>query len=197
MLEVVVRLLLVLSAPPLGPAAGIPALSMANTERRGELAALPTELIALVAVSLDARSLGSLAAASAECQAATRGALVAALRVTVRRCLARKYCDVKSRVSAAQVACPYFCLPPDLLEIPAGAFQGCATLTALALPAALTAVSENAFRGCRKLTNLSLPAALTSIGDDACRRCISLAEIKFPATLETIGDGAFAGCTAL
>ena len=56
---------------------------MANMERRGELAALPAELVALVANSLDAHSLGNLAVASAECQAATRGALLAALLATV------------------------------------------------------------------------------------------------------------------
>ena len=59
------------------------ARSMNMQERRGELAALPAELVALVANSLDAQSLGNLAVASAECQAATRGALLAALLATV------------------------------------------------------------------------------------------------------------------
>ena len=63
---------------------GTRARSMAHFERRGgELAALPAELVALVANSLDAHSLGNLAVASAECQAATRGALLAALLATV------------------------------------------------------------------------------------------------------------------
>ena len=69
-----------------------------------------------------------------------------------------KYTDIASRVSAAQVACPYFCLQSDLLEIPTGA-----TLRSLTLPVALTAIADNAFRSCKNLANLTLPAALTII----------------------------------
>ena len=97
-------------------------------------------------------------------------------------------------MSDALVACPYFCCPPDLLEIPAGAFQDCATLTELTLPAAVTAIGVNGFRG-SKLTKINLPTSLTSIGDDAFRRCSSLTELTLPAALNSIGDGAFAGCS--
>ena len=75
-----------------------------------------------------------------------------------------KYTDIASRVSAAQVACPYFCLQSDLLEIPTGA-----TLRSLTRPVALTAIADNAFRSCKNLANLTLPAALTIIGVVASR----------------------------
>ncbi len=62
-------------------------------------------------------------------------------------------------------------------KLPAGAFDGCATLTEITLPATLTGIGDHAFRGCAALTAIEIPASVTSIGNAAFNSCSSLATV--------------------
>jgi hypothetical protein len=83
---------------------------------------------------------------------------------------------------------------PAVIEVGAGAFYGCTTLTAVSLPAATT-ISDAAFINCTSLTSLSLPAAET-IGYSAFSTCESLETVSLPAAT-SIGGYAFWNCNSL
>ena len=108
----------------------------------------------------------------------------------------------------------------SLKELPANAFAGCTSLTAIRLPknaanigdhafdgctglktivttSALRNIGEAAFAGCVKLTGIHLPDGLTAIGAKTFEGCVTLTALTLPATLQSIGDRAFAGCTKL
>ena len=101
-------------------------------------------------------------------------------------------------------------------------FNGCSSLTEIALPAGVTSIGQYAFfnckllarvlnlentkvtkirdgvfKGCAALAEVSLPASLTSIGNYAFEGCSSLTEIALPAGVTSIGGSAFKGCTLL
>ena len=147
------------------------------------LTSLPAELITLVAEPLDAYSLAAFATASAACLAAAHSELRARLFAVVVRCLVpgaslRTPGVFPSRISNAQVACPYFCFPEDLVAIKGGAFRDVTSLTKLdCLPAALTTIGNCAFSGCCSLTELFLPEGLITIGYGAFEECVSLREL--------------------
>lgn len=204
---------------------------MEQSDEPCALSSLPPELLVLVAEKLDEKqSLANLAAASAMCLHAANGELRAALLASVKKCLHTQLDErwlvpdfwCQGRVSDAQVSCPYFCLPDDLVVLPPGTFRGCAlveltlptTLTSignfvfrlcaslakltLRHPTALTHIGNNAFDNCSALAELDLlPATLTSIGNFSFQDCTSLTSLALPATLASIGDGAFEGCEAL
>ena len=167
-------------------------MANADSDAPHTFASLPPELITLVAEELDARSLARFAAASTLCQAAAHSELRAALRTAVQRSMV----PGAGRIRNALVLCPYFCLPDDLVAIPAGVFRGCIFLTSpLTLPAGLTTIGDRAFEG-TSLTELTFPASLTTIGICAFRGT-PLAKVTLPPTIATIGLGAFSGCIFL
>ena len=89
-------------------------------------------------------------------------------------------------------------IPPSLNEIGSGAFQGCTSLTKIALLSpTLTQIGAAAFLNCSSLTEITLPPSLAEIGYRAFFQCTSLTEITLPASLTKIGAGAFAWCTSL
>ena len=167
------------------------------------LTSLPAELLTLVAEALDAQSLAAFAAASAACLAAAHSELRARLLGVVVRCLVPGASLLTpgvfpSRISNAQVACPYFRFPDDLVAIKGGAFSDNTSLTKLdCLPAALTTIGNCAFRGCFSLRELTLPESLITIGYGAFEECISLRELTIPAAVTSIGDTAFRRCSSL
>ena len=178
------------------------------------LTSLPAELLTLVAEALDAQSLAAFAAASAACLAAAHSELRARLLGVVVRCLVPGASLLTpgvfpSRISNAQVACPYFRFPDDLVAMKGGAFSDNTSLTKLdCLPAALTTIGNCAFRGCFSLRELTLPESLITIGYGAFEECISLRELTrcvsssltqltLPAAMSTIDNYAFDGCESL
>ena len=174
------------------------------------IASLPDELIVLIAVTLDAPSLASFAAASAFCLAAAHGELAelrAALLAAVQRCLT--HCAT----FGAGVACPHFRLPDDLVEakafmgrdflihvksLPIGETFSSTSRCQLILPAGLDTIKPGAFRGC-SMRKLILPAALTTLDIDAFFGCRSLTDVDISgaAALTVIGKGAFMYCGSL
>ena len=98
------------------------ALDVNNTDESHTLERLPPELLMLVAEEIDAPCIARFAAASTVCLAAAQGELRAALRTAVQRCLE----PGAGPISDACIACPYFHLPDDLVDLPEGAFRGSA-----------------------------------------------------------------------
>jgi len=113
-------------------------------------------------------------------------------------------------------------LPPMLVCVGKGAFNGCRSLAVLELPTALQAIEREAFAhcaalasidlsrctsldqiearafdGCTALAAVALPEHLRELEDRAFNGCTSLVAIALPAALAELGSGAFARCTAL
>ncbi|MBQ7443525.1 MAG: C10 family peptidase [Bacteroidaceae bacterium] len=106
-----------------------------------------------------------------------------------------------------------------LATIPADAFAGCVSLTAITLPEAVRTIGSRAFAECRNLKTLRMPDTVAEIGDSAfagCKAltaigiaaasriepntfegCAALTAFTVPATVVAIGDRAFAGCTRI
>ena len=77
------------------------------------------------------------------------------------------------------------------------AFNGCKSLTSIAIPEGVTSIGYNAFRGCESLTSITIPEGVTSIGEDAFNGCKSLTSIAIPEGVTSIGYSAFRGCESL
>ena len=166
------------------------------------LSCLPAELLTRVAEALNAQCLANFAAVCTECLAAAHCPLRATL-------LAVWLCRERAWVCDALVACPYFwttvlphdncddektqydqtVLPParPIAAIPAHFFEGCTSLTSIALPATLTTIGNYAFSGCIRLTHVALPATVTTIRCGAFCGCISIRRLALPAALTTFG----------
>ena len=173
------------------------------------IASLPDELLVLIAVTLDAPSLASFAAASAFCLAAAHGELAelrAALLAAVQRCLT--HCAT----FGAGVACPHFRLPDDLVEakafmgrdflihvksLPIGETFSSTSRCQLILPAGLDTIKPGAFRDC-SMRKVVLPAALTTL-EYAFYGCLSLTDVDISgaAALTRIGRAVFRNCSSL
>ena len=85
----------------------------------------------------------------------------------------------------------------NVTSIGSGAFEGCTSLTSIALPDGLTSIGDQAFCGCSSLTSIDLPDGLTSIGGSAFYGCSSLTSINLPDGLTSIRGCAFASCSSL
>ncbi len=88
-------------------------------------------------------------------------------------------------------------LPKGLKRIGDRAFDGCTALKTVEMPAGLQQVGEAAFRGCAKLVNFALPTSVDVLGASALEGCKALTALTLPAALTRIGDRALAGCTKL
>ena len=88
-------------------------------------------------------------------------------------------------------------IPNGLTSIGNAAFNGCTALTSITLPNSLASIGNSAFSGCTVLTNVALPKSVTSLGSSAFNNCTGLTSITIPEGLIGIGDSAFSGCTGL
>ena len=71
-------------------------------------------------------------------------------------------------------------------------FQGCTSLSSIALPNTLKVIGTYAFTGCTALTSLTLPNSLKEIGSAAFWNS-GLTSVVLPESIETIGSSAFQG----
>ena len=79
-------------------------------------------------------------------------------------------------------------------------FAGCSALVHVSIPPNVVAIGAGAFEGCTGLRSVSWPLAHTSeahIGPGAFANCTALTHFIFPSTLQTIGKDAFANARAL
>ena len=81
--------------------------------------------------------------------------------------------------------------------IAGSAFEGCTSLTSVAIPESVTNIGASAFDGCSALSNIVIPNSVTNIGFRAFYGCASLTSIVIPEGVTAIGDYVFYGCTSL
>ena len=68
-----------------------------------------------------------------------------------------------------------------LVGIGAGAFSGCADMTAVGIPQSVLSIGDRAFDGCIGLTSVRLPDGLTPLGESAFVGCTGLTTIVLPS----------------
>ena len=90
-----------------------------------------------------------------------------------------------------------YAIPASVVEIDAGAFYECTSLTSVTIPNSVTSIGKEAFWGCGSLTSATIPNSVTSIGDGAFECCCSLTSVTIPDSVIYLGDAAFAGCDLL
>ena len=77
------------------------------------------------------------------------------------------------------------------------AFNGCQSLTSIAIPDSVTSIGNNIFYQCYSLNSIAIPDSVTSIGNYAFYYCESLASITIPDNVTKIGENAFRSCYSL
>ena len=77
------------------------------------------------------------------------------------------------------------------------AFEGCLSLTSIAIPNSVESVGWMAFYGCSSLTDINIGNSVKNIESGAFYGCSSLTSIKIPNSVTSIGDMAFCACTSL
>ena len=88
-------------------------------------------------------------------------------------------------------------LPDGVISIGEWAFQGCRSLTSVVIPDGVTSIEQGVFLGCEGLTSVVLSDGVTNIEQEAFSGCSSLASIALPDSLRSVGRYAFANCSSL
>lgn len=85
-------------------------------------------------------------------------------------------------------------IPPNVVAIGAGAFEGCTGLRSVSWPLAHTSeahIGPGAFANCTALTHFIFPSTLQTIGKDAFANARALIAVNFPANVRLVARGAF------
>jgi len=85
-------------------------------------------------------------------------------------------------------------LPPLTSTLHVAAFARCTALAEIVLPKTLRRIEERVFADCTGIREIALPQELDYIGDHAFQRCTSLSYLTLPKLGYTIGLEAFIGC---
>lgn len=88
-------------------------------------------------------------------------------------------------------------IPEGVTKIGERAFFECRSLKRVNLPAGIGRIPGHAFFGCSALEEIDVPEGVAEIGNHAFGFCRSLRRIRLPESLKRIGHGAFWGCDAL
>lgn len=80
-----------------------------------------------------------------------------------------------------------FVIPEGVVDIFAGAFSACRSLTGITFPSSLRTIGKYAFDSCERLTEAMFPEGLTDIGPGAFSACYQLTSVSLPASVERIG----------
>ncbi len=99
------------------------------------------------------------------------------------------------------VGCPggkvgAYTIPNSVASIGKAAFEGCYSVTNVAIGNSVTSIADRAFFA-SSLTSVTLPDSLISIGDDAFGLCPSLTSVTISGNVTNIGNFAFLGCPGL
>ena len=84
-----------------------------------------------------------------------------------------------------------------VVDIGAGAFGYCDSLTSIHIPEGVTIIREDVFGHCTSLKSVCIPKSVVSIGKWVLLSCSSLTSIYIPEGVVSIGAGAFESCTSL
>ncbi len=87
----------------------------------------------------------------------------------------------------------------DIEDVGENAFKGCKALSTVEFDelCALTEIKTYVFEGCASLTNIAIPNTVEVVGDYAFSNCTKLKNVAIGSALEVIGRGAFVNCSAL
>jgi hypothetical protein len=93
------------------------------------------------------------------------------------------------------LAGPYT-VPDTVTSVGVGAFDDCASLTAVTIPDSVTSIGDYAFQDCASMVTVTIGNGVTSIGDEAFLDCSSLQKISFQGDAPTPGFDMFGGTSA-
>lgn len=85
----------------------------------------------------------------------------------------------------------------SVTEIESSVFEGCSSLTSVAIPNSVISIGDNAFQYCNALTSVSIPNSVITIGSNAFENCTGLKSLTLGSSVTTIGTKAFRYCTGL
>ena len=77
------------------------------------------------------------------------------------------------------------------------AFDGCTSLTSIAIPDSVTSIGYYAFHKCTGLTSITIPNGVTNMGSYAIYDCDSLISVIIGDGVTNMGDGAVSYCDSL
>ena len=81
-----------------------------------------------------------------------------------------------------------------MVSIGNNAFEGCSSVTSIALPESVTSIGLSAFSGCINLASVTIPSSVTSIGSRAFDGCSSLTGITIPSSVSSFKTSILRGC---
>ena len=90
-----------------------------------------------------------------------------------------------------------YIIPEDVKSIAECGFEGCSSLTSIAIPSGVISIEGHTFLDCSSLSSIEIPQSITSIGYGAFEGCSSLTSIEIPEGVMSIEDWAFEGCSSL
>ncbi|MBR4029014.1 MAG: leucine-rich repeat domain-containing protein [Alistipes sp.] len=88
-------------------------------------------------------------------------------------------------------------LPERLLLIESNMFKNCGALASIIIPDGVASIGEGAFEGCTTLSSIALPESLSMVGAYVFKNCGVLTSITFPSGVNLIRESAFENCISL
>lgn len=88
-------------------------------------------------------------------------------------------------------------IPKGVKDIDSSAFKECVNLTSITIPSSVETIGDSAFFGCTGLTSIVISEGVTSIGRSAFYGCRSLTSVVVPSSVTSIGSAAFYSCIKL
>lgn len=86
-------------------------------------------------------------------------------------------------------------VPPSVISIGEGSFNGCTRLENITLSGGVSVLSD-VFSDCPRLKSISFPYGVTEI-NNSFRNCTALTSVKFSRSVSRLGDGSFNGCSSI
>jgi hypothetical protein len=90
----------------------------------------------------------------------------------------------------------YIVCSTTLTALPNYMFNGCSSLSDIALPSGLTSIGTYAFKNCAAITEFTIPTTVTTIGANAFQYS-GITSVTIPASVTSMGNSVFANCASL
>ena len=84
-------------------------------------------------------------------------------------------------------------------KLPDNFMNGCTNLTSVLLPPNVKELGANTFYGCASLTSIDMSSltGMRKLPDFFMRGCTNLTSVKLPPNVKVLGANTFCGCTSL